>query len=215
MERIAVTFTGRVKGWEGQRNYLEAMKTRLEESTGFPVDFFCSAGCYEEDFNAFVAAMNVVASAYHVYTTHLPIDSYVRLGPGTRPYNIFSQAFHMKRVGELITEYSVKHNYTYKILVRWRVDLVTTIPYTIALPILANTVYIPYGDAWGPGINDRCAYGDRESMLLLYKLYDSMEGFAKEGIPLQAELYLLNHIEKMGLKIQRYDFPMEFSSARL
>lgn len=214
MERVAVTFTGRVKGWEGQQEYMRSMKTSLQECTGLPVDFFCSAGCHEDSFKAFVAGMDVAASEYITYSTDLPIDSYPRLGPGTRPYNIFSQAFHMKNVGRLIKDHAAKNGYEYKLIVRWRADLICHTPFKVVWPTPSNTIYVPHGDDCGPGLNDRCAYGDAAAMFKLYELYDSMEGFGKAEIPLQAELYLLKHIEASGLTTQRYHLSTDINGAR-
>jgi hypothetical protein len=209
MERIAVTFTGRVKAWEGQLAYLKSLK-----ELRLPVDFFCSAGCYKEEFDAFVAALEVVSADYVTYATDLPIDSYPHMGPGTCPYNIFSQAFHMKNVGRLIKEHAAKHGYEYKAIIRWRADLICHTPFPMAWPIPANTVFIPHDDDCGPGINDRCAYGDAETMLKLYDLYDSMQGFGEAGVPLQAELYLLKHIRAAGIQTQRYELSTAFNEGR-
>ena len=214
MERAAVMFSGRVKAWEGQRAYLESMKQSIEASSGLPVDFFCSAGCYKEDFDAFVAALDVKASEYRVYEADPKIMDYVRLGPGTRPYNIYSQGFHNKNAHRLMLNYAAEHGYTYRVIVVWRADLICHTPFKVVWPIPPNTIFIPHGDDCGPGINDRCSYGDGEAMGKLLQRIDSFDGSAAEGIPLQAELYLLKHIQDMGLTTQRYNLSTAFNEGR-
>jgi hypothetical protein len=214
MQRAAVIFSGRVKSWEAQRAYLESMKQSIEASSGLPVDFFCSAGCYREDFDAFVAAFDVKASEYKVYEADPKIIDYVRLGPGTRPYNIYSQGFHNKNAHQLMLNYAAEHGYTYKVIVVWRADLICHTPFQVVWPIPPNTIFIPHGDDCGPGINDRCSYGDGDAMGKLLQRIDSFDGFAAEGIPLQAELYLLKHIQLMGLTTQRYNLSTAFNEHR-
>jgi len=214
MQRAAVLFCGRVKSWEAQQNYIRSMKQSIESSSGLPVDFFCSAGCYRDEFDSFVAAMDVKASEYVTYSTDLPIDIYPRLGPGTRPYNIYSQAFHMKNVRGLMLDYAAKNGFEYKVVVRWRADLICHTPFKVVWPIPANTIYIPHSDDCGPGINDRCAYGDGEAMCTLSGLYDSMEEIVKAGVPMQAELFLLKHIQAKGLTTQRYELSTDFNGGR-
>lgn len=212
MQRAAVLFTGRVKTWEEQLTYLQSMKVSIEASTGLPVDFFCSAGCYKESFDGFVAALDVKASEYTTYEIDPVILTYPVLGPGTKHYNYTSMLFHMKNAHRIMEEYATANGIEYKVVVRWRADLICHTPFKIAWPIPLNTIFVPQCDDNG-GINDRCAYGEGVAMKKYTHLYDYIHEFAKD-LPMHAETYLLRHIRTQGLQTQRYELSTRLHDGR-
>jgi hypothetical protein len=179
MQRAAVLFVGCVKTWEEQRSYLESMKVSIEASTGLPVDFFCSAGCYKESFDGFVAALDVKASEYTVYEMDPMSKAYPVLGPGTIAYNFVCMQFHMKNVHRIMEEYATANGIEYKVVVRWRADIICHTPFKIVWPIPLNTIFIPHGDDYW-GISDMCSYGEGEAMKKYMHVYDFLHDIAKD-----------------------------------
>uniref|UniRef100_A0A6C0JXR3 Uncharacterized protein n=1 Tax=viral metagenome TaxID=1070528 RepID=A0A6C0JXR3_9ZZZZ len=201
-ERCAILFTGRVKSWEDQEIYLRQMQDDIKESTGLDVDLFCSAGCYEDTFNAFVGKLGVISSQYTTYVESPDLSGYP-VAPGVIKYNMESMFYHFKNVYALMENYGLANNITYKLVVRWRADIICTAPYKPVWPIPLNTLYIPEGNDNG-GINVESFYGECGAMKSVHELWDSFKTYCQDGMPIQGETFFEKRIEEYGILTTRY-----------
>jgi len=100
------------------------------------------------------------------------------IGGGTLRNNTISLFYGMNQVNNLRIQYEQSNNIVYDIIIKNRFD---NLIYNnlMALPILANTIYSPYGyepdnrDKLGT-INDIFAIGDRNGMNTYLSLYNNL-----------------------------------------
>ncbi|NDB85340.1 MAG: hypothetical protein EB127_21955 [Alphaproteobacteria bacterium] len=193
-ERIAMIFSGRIKGYG---HVLHKLQTIV--NTYNPV-IFCSLNetVYTDEIARFCNDLNIPKSQVNIEQTVLPTWSNKcnLINPVLHVYSMF---YHQNKAFKLIEEYQKSNFMTFDSILYYRADMNSTDTLTLAMPS-KNTVYLPNDRGYG-GYNDRMAYGDYDSMKIYCRLVDSFESLCATEQQINAEGMLRNYLSRNHINI--------------
>jgi len=210
--KLAILFSGRIfKYKEHYNNILDAFGRENE------FDFFLSHDpALNEDLTPFIEMYNPVAVRDEPVIYTIDFESY----PGTpRANNIHNMACHFinkMRVFDLLEEYINNTNETscYDYIIHHRLDVHChdNIDYGCFVKNKENQIYIPYvpdwmcngGDYSEGFLNDQMAIGNFESMKKYMNIYKNVSHLLESGSPPHPETLLRNHVDDIGLQVDRF-----------
>lgn len=205
-DRIALYFSGRVYGFD--QDYLNGVIKSIETSFNQKVDIFISSNSHRESFDQFVEKFKPVKSEFRDFV--IPPQFY-QYSPQGRfcVLNDFSRMFfHNNNCFNMIKEYMHDNNINYKIVVKFRGDILSNdvLPLNEII-VEPNTVYIPNGcDAYG-GLTDIFAYGDFKSMELYSNIWTDIphlvEGY---NCPMHPETLLWAQLKVNNINVKRFKY---------
>lgn len=218
--RIAMYFSGRIKTYEDQLVYLKQLQEHFE------MDCFCSInGQLDEQHEQFLRDMNIKG---YFFQNHDEIydkswqEKFKRLPTQSDrdAWKLSSSWFNNMKCMELIEEYQKQHGFNYDIVVKFRVDVLSTSMLPILEDIKPNTIYIPEGHDWHfldlfQGINEGLAYGQLDVMRIYSNAFAHVDQYCMaEGRGYHPESLLLHHLKTNGLDIFRFPFEYTFHANR-
>lgn len=194
--KIAVFFSGRVKGYEKVKDQLHAFKC----------DFYVSCGSHKESYDNFVKEFNIPNENCFWGPVVIPRDfKNLSKASETKLENCSSMFYHNQKAFELIKN-SKKH---YDIIVKYRADINNNSNFLTfkecGREIEENTVYIPKGNDYG-GVNDQIAYGSMSSMEKYCKTFDNILKICADGHRFHPETLLFRNLEREKVTIARFDY---------
>ena len=116
--------------------------------------------------------------------------------------NVLSMLYKIKKCNDLKNEYENQKNIKYDATIRYRSDILMKEDLLIR-NIENNSIYFPEYGNFG-GICDQMAFGNTEMMNIYSSLFDKIENYLYEGLPLNPEKLLLHHIKSKSIKINRF-----------
>jgi hypothetical protein len=124
----------------------------------------------------------------------------------TKIENVFYMYYKVWRCFQHMKHYEAINSFKYDQVIRMRFDLLFE-----SFPIIQAehaTVYIPAGFDHRGGINDLLSLGTRETMEKICDLFSNLVQYAESGVGMHPESILRTHIERCGVKINR--FPLKY-----
>ena len=207
--KIAVIFSGRIKSYEQQLEYLMNLQNK------FNLDFYCSINqenidLYHQNFlNLFkVKEYNFEKSEYNEewnkYNSKYCVNK----------KNTVSRFYNDYKCFKLIEQYQYENNFKYDIILKFRADIVSTNEFNFIENIEKNTIYIP-NEYDHCGLNDQIAYGNFDTMKIYCDIYNQIENLCKEGVDFHPESLVLNQILKNNIRIIRFNYYYHLNNNRL
>lgn len=199
--KIAVIFSGRVKGYTSVVSQLK----RLKEE--FQCDFYVSCGSHKESYDSFIKEFDIPESNCFWGSVPIPREfKNLNKACETKIENCSSMFYHNKIAFDLVK----KSGKVYDIVLKYRADIKlgddTTFTFKECTPQIENcTVYIPKGNDFG-GVNDQIAYGTQESMELYCKTFDNIIKICGDGHRFHPETLLFRNLERERVTIARFAF---------
>lgn len=211
---VAVLLSGRIT----TSDYGETIKRLKCTLSGYDVVYFISVNSkvHDSDYTRrFIKDMNVsdcgrigcvnveetlCNSDYTKYTKRKETD-YER---------VYSMYYHNKQCFKMMEEFTRKNKMTFDVVLKYRTDIdnETSLMFD---ELAEGTVYIPYGYDFG-GINDNIAYGDVDSMRIYVRCVDNIASLCEEGVIFHPETLLQAHLQRIGLKVERFNFTYKLVS---
>jgi hypothetical protein len=208
--KIAILFTGRVKGYDVVIDQLKKMKEH------YSADFYVSCGSYEDTYKAFVKEFEIPESNCFFNPVPIPKEfNSLNKAAETKLENCSSMFYHNKMAFDLVK----KSNKKYDVILKYRADIdlgcdLKFITFQECVNELENmTIYIPKGNDFG-GVNDQIAYGTEESMERYCKTWDNIILICKDGHRFHPETLLFRNLEREKITIARFNYKWSLVQAR-
>jgi hypothetical protein len=210
--KVAIFFSGRVKGFEAVKDHLEKFKRE------YSADFYVSCGSHEESFHNFIKEFSIEESRCKFEEVKIPKEfKTLRKATETKLENCSSMFFHNKNCIELIKGSGIP----YDIVVKYRADINSdkildlrssktnlkrlNFNYPIYPIVQENTVYIPKGNDFG-GLNDQIAYGDLCAMEKYCAVFSNIVKICNDGHRFHPETLVMRNLERERVNVARFDY---------
>jgi hypothetical protein len=218
-KRVALFFSGRITTYN-KRHELKAFIDRNN------IDCFASVNSNELD-NEFINFFKIKNYYCSEYKNRLfkdfnleSLQQFIQLkdwyNDETNIFTTLSMFFNHKKNGELIEEYETKNGFKYDVIIFYRTDIETNIPYNINNFIYDNKyIAIPSGWDCRDGINGAIASGDNDSMKYYCGIYDNIVNIVREISRFHPERLIKEHlIRNKSFSIIRYDYNFIYDKDR-
>jgi hypothetical protein len=198
--KVAILFSGRIKGYERVLPKLQDIKNRYSPT------YYCSLNEpeYNEYIDTFCKLFDISRERINTEVTpHPEFLKNVKNYKSNSPRNTYSMFYHENKAFAMMGRDVVQNNKDFDCIMYYRADMNSPDMLNLEMP-KPNTIYIPNGHDYG-GINDRLAYGNFESMKQYCNLIDTldsaeiMNGNTPEGI-------LKGYLDKQKVEIVRFKF---------
>lgn len=204
--KVAIIFSGRVKGFSDITDQLKQLKETYQAAG--ECDFYVSCGSHKESYDSFIKEFDIPQSNCFWGVVPIPREfKNLNKATETKIENCSSMFYHNKKAFELIKN-SKK---AYDVVLKYRADIdlspslkFLTFKETTNI-IEQNTVYIPKGNDFG-GVNDQIAYGDLDSMEKYCKTFDNILKICADGHRFHPETLLFRNLERERVTIARFNF---------
>lgn len=192
--KVAIFFSGRVKGFEGVKKHLILFKEK------YSADFYVSCGSHNESYSKFIEEFDIDENKRKFEEVKIPKEFFTfRKATETKIENCSSMFYHNKSCIELIE----KSGINYDVIVKYRADVNSDS--VLELKVEENTIYIPNGNDFG-GLNDQIAYGDLCSMKKYCAVWDNIPKICNDGHKFHPETLVSRNIEREKVNIARINF---------
>ena len=209
-KKVAVLFSGRIKGYTHAQPSLEALQKKYDatffvslnkEQRSEYIDKFCTT------FNIGGDQITIQKAISPDWLRSFDVD-YDGGGEGKDSIRVdwmYSMVENIHSAFNLIAPYEEKYNVKFDCIVFYRADIDSQETMAISMP-QENTVHIPEG-ADNYGINNQVAYGNYDTMKKYSELVNNLQKLCGEQkIRYHPETLLKHHLENEGLNIVRFPF---------
>lgn len=209
MHKIAVYFSGRIRGYE---HTLDKLKAKFFDK--YDCDFFMSIDLekpdkYHENIHDI---LKPIATNYDKYDR--PFSKLPTSPCECRQRNTLSMFYHNFYSQKIILDHIRSNNIKYHAIVKFRLDISSEDDFYIPDQLLPNTVYIPNGSNYR-GINDQICFGDVRSMIVYGTVYMHIPNYIYVKKAFLSSEYLLNfHLNENNMNILRFPYSYELHKDR-
>lgn len=228
-KHLAILFYGRISSYEHSLEYINS----IYKNPRFNCVVFCSLNLKNKSqyITDFCKEFNIADEQINIEPTEYPaaykdnVHNKTFCETPTSCINTYSMYYHQHKAFKLMEGYEKRHSTAFDIVVMFRPDMnAKDAPnvFPIEETIAPNTIYVPRpvgateigpngltpeeceeqhgSDFYRNGLTTLAAYGNKEAM----KKYTSL---IEQGNPEldHPEVLLFEHVEKMGLKLHRFD----------
>lgn len=206
--RVALYLSGRVRGCKNELDRLLAFQRAHN------IDVFCSINAELDDSHrAFLEALRVKKSLVRPYC--FDNEAWARTAcPLGNACNMSSMFYNNMMAFEMVDAYQREHGFAYDVIIKFRVEIVSSDFMWIDPGLAPNTLYVPEGHDYG-GINDQIAYGDAQAMRVYSGVYASMGEYLEQGVPFHPETLLHHHLTVRGASVRRFPFDYKVQGIRV
>ena len=221
--RIAIFFSGRIKGYENCLQHLLMYKENYDTT------YFCSLNQKESDSytETFFSALDIKEDQKNIEETVYPPwiedfdHSQMRIhevaNMNRNRFNTYSMFYHHSKAFLKIHEYQEKRNMQFDIVVQYRADLISKTFIHLEVP-LKDHVYTWDNRHTNPDafckIGNGMMYGNFDSMMKFTSAIFYMEDMCRKGVVYHPEYMHWVWINSVGLKIRLFDFEHTYDSSR-
>jgi hypothetical protein len=209
MHKIAVYFSGRIRGYE---HTIDKLKTYFFNK--YDCDFFWSVDLeksdeYHEKLKEILKPKATYYEKYDRLFSELPVTPCE-----CRQHSTLSMFYHNYYCQKLILDYIKATGQQYHAIVKFRIDIDSISDFIIPDVILQNTVYIPNGNSYR-GICDQIAFGSVSTMIIYGTVYVHIPTYIYSKKAFLSSEYLLNfHINENNVNIFRFPYEYELHNSR-
>lgn len=190
---IAVCITGQYRSWDRVKDNI--LQNIIKDNTDV---FFVS----DEDLSIDNKDHEILKDLQTFYDESILQLFHSRKNPETSVVNCVNMFYKIMKCNELKTQYEIKHNFKYDIVVRLRTD--TPFQKPVIFSEEKDKIFIPNNLDFG-GICDQFAYGSSDLMNIFCDLFPNIKRYFDEGCKFHPETLLKYHCDKVGLNIIRQD----------
>ncbi len=204
-DRIALYFSGRVYGFD--EVYLKHTIKSIETSFNQKVDIFISSNSHQESFDQFVETFKPVKFEFRDFDIPEKYYKYSNQGRCSVLNDFSRMFFHNNNCFNMIKQYMSDNNINYKIVIKFRADILSNDDLPLDNIIEPNTVYIPNGDDAYGGLTDIFAYGDFESMEIYSSIWTEIP-YLVEGhnCPMHPETLVGRQLKINNVNVKRFHY---------
>ena len=213
MVKIAVLLTGRLYTKKSCKDNIDKEIYNKNINTikllGNNVNIFCSLNKSIENSEytrKFCEDFNITDEQINIEDTQEPSELYkYPKAPASNYHRAYSMFYHNKRAFELLEKYETKYNIKFRVIIKFRGDLISNSVISLNNILDKSSVYIPNGFDYG-GINDQIAFGNFEAMKIYCNCVDEIINYCKNRIKFHPETLLKHHLDKNNIKINRFNY---------
>lgn len=232
--KVAILFSGRIKGYENVKSNLESIKNTYnpvafcslnkQNNSGY-IRRFCDLMGITEDrlkLDPSPKVLPILLTDPRVQADNAWVKGVKHgdtEGKEGRFSGAYSYMYQMKSVYGLLEEYQKRNNMRFDIVISYRADIDTTEKLKLVYPLKEMTLYVPepkgdssQAETWCDhgGLCNQVFYGTPDTMKIACELFDRVEELAVNGgVKYHCESLLKRHMEDNKIQIHR--FPYFFS----
>ena len=228
--KVAILFTGRVKGYEHVKDNLHRLKEKYnpvvfcslnkKNKTNY-VKGFCDFMGITDDRLHLEIAPNVLGFLNNprVNMHEQYRENWGNTKANSRMNNMSSFFYHNKQAMLLVEKYQTENNMNFDVIMYYRADIDSPEDISIPNPIKENTIYIPIprdnSNTDHGGLSYALHFGSPAVVKTVCFIIDSLEHMCiEQGVKFHSEALLKKHIENNNISVERFPYAYALHESR-